>query len=100
MTSKWMGLACVLLLCAALALLPLSWSASSTAVAQASFVQRVNPRPRLLFAPGEYGRFLGETTGARRAAFDRVTAEIDSHGSKPWNERDLQLLTQAIAARV
>ena len=95
-----MGFACVVALCAALTLLPLSWSASTTAWAQASFVQRVNPRPRLMFAPGEYGRFLAETTGARRAAFDRVTTEVSSQGSRPWNERDLQLETQALAARV
>jgi hypothetical protein len=100
MNSKLMGLVCALVACLAAALLPLSWSARGTAVAQASLVQRVNPRPRLMFAPGEYARFLSETTGSRRGAFDRVTAEIDAQGARNWNERDLQVETQALAARV
>ena len=66
----------------------------------ASMVSQVNPRPRLLFAPGEYTRFLGETTGVRRSAFDRLIAEIDERGARNWNERDLQLESQALAARV
>jgi hypothetical protein len=99
MTFKWMGLVCGVALCAVVALLTLGWSTGSTAVAQ-GIVQRVNPRPRLMFAPGEYARFLAETTGVRRAAFDRVAAEIDANGSRAWNERDLQLATQALAARV
>lgn len=63
-------------------------------------VNHVNPRPRLLFAPGEYARLIGETTGVRRGAFERMTAEIDSWGTRRWNERDLQLESQALAARV
>lgn len=54
----------------------------------------------MLFAPGEYQRFLSETTGARRAYFDRLVAEIQNRGARNWNERDLQLESQAIAARV
>ncbi|HEX2310955.1 MAG TPA: hypothetical protein VHH91_09575, partial [Vicinamibacterales bacterium] len=37
----------------------------------ATLVTHVNPRPRLLFAPGEYPRFVGETAGVRRDAFGR-----------------------------
>ena len=66
----------------------------------ATGVDHVNPRPRLLFAPGEYARFVGETSGVRRAAFGRLVAEIDSRGMATWNERDLQIESQALAARV
>jgi hypothetical protein len=66
----------------------------------ATVVSHVNPRPRLLFAPGEYARFFAETTGVRRDVFERLTAEIDSWGTRRWNERDLQLESQALAARV
>jgi len=66
----------------------------------ASVVDHVNPRPRLLFAPGEYGRFVGESTGVRRNSFDQLIAEIDSRGTGAWNERDLRLESQALAARV
>ena len=63
-------------------------------------VTHVNPRPRLLFAPGEYARFVSETAGVRRAAFARMRAEIDDRRMRNWNERDLQLESQALAARV
>ncbi len=53
-----------------------------------------------MFAPGEYERFVGETTGARKEAFDRLTAQIDANGTKAWNEKDLQIESQALAARV
>jgi hypothetical protein len=66
----------------------------------ATLVTHVNPRPRLLFAPGEYPRFVGETAGIRRDPFNRMTAEIDSRGTRRWNERDLQIESQALAARV
>ena len=49
-----------------------------------------------MFAPGEYERFIGETTGARRVAFDRLTGQIDSRGTTAWNERDLQIESQAL----
>jgi len=65
-----------------------------------ALADHVNPRPRLMFAPGEYQRFVDETTGVRRVAFERMTAEIDARGTKAWNERDLQLESQALAARV
>src|SRR5204863_6418910 len=65
-----------------------------------ALADHVNPRPRLMFAPGEYQRFVEETTGVRRVAFERMTAEIDARGTKAWNERDLQLESQALAARV
>jgi hypothetical protein len=63
-------------------------------------IDQVNARPRMLFAPGEYDRFREETRGARRVAFDRLVAEIQSRGTRNWNERDLQLESQALAARV
>jgi hypothetical protein len=63
-------------------------------------VNRVNPRPRLLFAPGEFARFSQETETVRREAFERLVGQIDSRGTRPWNERDLQLESQAIVARV
>jgi len=66
----------------------------------ATLVTHVTPRPRLLFAPGEYPRFVAETAGVRRDAFNRMTAEIDSRGTRRWNERDLQIESQALAARV
>jgi hypothetical protein len=65
-----------------------------------TLVDHVNPRPRLLFAPGEYDRFAGETTGVRRSAFDRLAAEVAERGAGSWNERDLQLESQALTARV
>ena len=65
-----------------------------------SWVERVNARPRLLFAPGEFERFGAETAGTRRAAFDDLLAHIDARGTRGWNERDIQLESQALAARV
>ena len=66
----------------------------------APFVTSVNPRPRLMFAPGEYQRFVGEIAGVRRVSFERLASEIDTRGTKAWNERDIQLESQALAARV
>jgi hypothetical protein len=66
----------------------------------ADLVQQVNPRPRLMFAPGEFDRFVAETTGARRDAFTRLVAEINDRGTRGWNERDLQLESHALVARV
>ena len=43
---------------------------------------------------------LGETTGVRRSAFDRLAAEVAERGARSWNERDLQLESQALTARV
>jgi heparinase II/III-like protein/fungalysin/thermolysin propeptide len=63
-------------------------------------VSGVNPRPRLLFAPGEYGRLVAETTGVRRAAFERMTAEIEDRKTANWNDRDMQIESQALASRV
>jgi len=71
-----------------------------TAAAAQIRVDRVNPRPRMLFAPGEFQRFASETTGARRAYFDRLVAEIEQRGTRAWNERDLQLESQALVGRV
>jgi hypothetical protein len=65
-----------------------------------TLVDHVNPRPRLLFAPGEYTRFVADATGARQSAFDRLTAEVAERGTRSWNERDLQLESQALMARV
>jgi hypothetical protein len=65
-----------------------------------ALAERVNPRPRLMFAPGEYQRLAAEVAGSRREAFERLAAEIDRRGARPWNERDLQLESQALAARV
>ena len=66
----------------------------------APFVTGVNPRPRLMFAPGEYQRFVEETSGVRRVSFERLASEIDTRGTRTWNERDIQLESQALAARV
>lgn len=66
----------------------------------AELIDRVQPRPRLLFAPGEFARFTQEVDTVRREAFQRMLAEIDARGSRAWNERDLQLESQALAARV
>jgi hypothetical protein len=66
----------------------------------ADLVQQVNPRPRLMFAPGEFERFVADTGGARRNAFTRLVAEINDRGSRAWNERDLQLESHALVARV
>ena len=63
-------------------------------------VQRVMPRPRLFFAPGEFARFLTETRNARAAFFDTLLAFTTEQGSRDWNERDLQLESQALLARV
>ena len=98
MFPKWMSLAGLGLVCVAALVLPLE--APRTTAAQGPFVERVNPRPRLLFAPGEYARFVKETTGVRRAPFDRMLEEVESLGNRNWNERDIQLESQALAARV
>jgi hypothetical protein len=63
-------------------------------------VQRVVPHPRLFFAPGEFERFLSETRTVRGAYFDSLMAEIEEHGSRAWNERDLQVQSQALVGRV
>ena len=65
-----------------------------------TLVDHVNPRPRMLFAPGEYERFVAETTGVRRSAFESLAAEVAARGARAWNERDLQLESQALTARV
>ena len=93
MTTRWW--------CASVAVLVLALTTGEVPQGQgASVVDHVNPRPRLLFAPGEYGRFVGETTGVRRNSFDQLIAEIDSRGTGAWNERDLRLESQALVARV
>lgn len=66
----------------------------------ADLVQQVNPRPRLLFAPGEFQRFVAETSGVRAAAFTRLLDEVNDRGTRAWNERDLQLESHALVARV
>lgn len=99
MYPKWMSLAGLACVCVAALLLP-PLEAPQTTSAQGPFVERVNPRPRLLFAPGEYARFVKETTGVRRAAFERMLEEVESLGTRNWNERDIQLESQALAARV
>ena len=93
----WVAAAAV---CAAVLVGPLGPGWIATGGAQGPSIERVHPRPRLLFAPGEYARFLSETSGVRRAAFDRLLEEIDAVGTRNWNERDLQLESQALAARV
>jgi hypothetical protein len=75
-------------------------TARAQPAAGTTLVTRVNPRPRLLFAPGEFARFSQETETVRKPAFDRLVDQIDSRGTRPWNERDLQLESQAIVARV
>jgi hypothetical protein len=65
-----------------------------------TLVDHVNPRPRMLFGPGEYERFVAETTGVRRSAFESLAAEVAARGARAWNERDLQLESQALTARV
>jgi hypothetical protein len=66
----------------------------------ADLVQQVTPRPRLMFAPGEFQRFVDETGGVRQDAFARLVAEINERGTRAWNERDLQLESHALVARV
>ena len=100
MIFKWMGFALAVLGTAALVALSLGFGWTTTAVAQAPLVVRVNPRPRMLFAPGEYPQFVDETSGPRRAALDRLTSHIERLGSRNWNERDLQLESQALVSRV
>jgi hypothetical protein len=66
----------------------------------AALVDRVQPRPRLLFAPGEFAQFSRETTTVRREAFERMLGHVDDRGTRSWNEADLQLESQALAARI
>jgi hypothetical protein len=66
----------------------------------AALVDRVQPRPRLLFAPGEFAQFSRETTTVRRESFERLLRQIDELGTRGWNERDLQIESQSLAARV
>ena len=93
MTSRWW--------CVSAAAVVLALTTGGVPQGQGTtLVDHVNPRPRLLFAPGEYGRFVDDTTGVRQRAFDRLTAEVAERGVRLWNERDLQLESQALVARV
>ena len=94
MTTRWW--------CASLAVLVLALTTGEVPQGQgASVVDHVNPRPRLLFAPGEYARFVGETTGVRRGAFERNSPPKSTSGhGQHGTSRDLQLESQALAARV
>ena len=86
---------------AALAVSGVLWLAVAPGETQGTaWVERVNPRPRLLFAPGEFERLVSETGGARREAFANLLAHIDDRGTRDWNERDIQLESHALAARV
>lgn len=62
--------------------------------------RRVLPHPRLFFAPGEFRIFVEETKNARADYFDRLVGQIDARGSRAWNERDLQVQSQTLVARV
>lgn len=68
--------------------------------APAISVDRVMARPRLFFAPGEFRTFVEETRNVRAAYFDTLVGFIDDQGSRAWNERDLQVQSQTLVARV
>jgi hypothetical protein len=68
--------------------------------APAIVVDRVLSRPRLFFAPGEFRTFLEETKNVRAEYFDTLVGWIDDRGSRAWNERDLQVQSQTLVARV
>jgi Heparinase II/III-like protein/Fungalysin/Thermolysin Propeptide Motif len=63
-------------------------------------VDRVQPRPRLFFAPGEFERFVRETQEARAPYFEALLDYVQDQGARAWNERDLQLQSQVLVARV
>jgi hypothetical protein len=68
--------------------------------AAAITIQRVEARPRLFFAPGEFRRFVAESTGPRADFFNSLVTEVQSRGTRDWNERNLQIESQALVARV